>query len=233
MHAAPHGLCSRRMRAPGRLSVLFLLATSAACARDDAPGEVRFVPVTVAHTDRDLVVEDPSPAFARARLVDDLDRLAHAPAVQGRGPWRTVAVVRPGELPATAARERRTYALLGGGTLKLDVRVGAGKLGGFAGSVVATGALRAMAQIRIEDRDTPRARFRLSMLLDDGPGGRPARDALPRYLSRALPAGMYRASFDVPARGGRVLVGVTVEDAGGTAVSHAWASPIAIERPWQ
>jgi hypothetical protein len=113
------------------------------------------------------------------------------------------------------------------------VRLGAGDRGAFSGGVVQTGAERAMVQLRIDDPEQVSAQFRISIVGDDGEGGTYPRDVTPRYLTRPVRKGTYRAWVDVPPRGGRYLVGVTVLDERNEPVAHAWSSPIAVERPWR
>lgn len=211
-------------------AALWMLACSGTAG--GAEDEARFVEVPAGQVGEAIVVDARTGAEARARLLDALDGRRGAPPVAGGGEWRTIAMVRPGEDPSAAAAAGRTYVRSSRGALQLDVRLGAGDLGGFAGSVVATGALRAMIEVRVADPETIEARFRISIVQDDGRDGAPPRDVTPRYLARALPRGRYRAGLDVPETGARWIVGVVTLERGRETVAHAWASPIAIERPW-
>jgi hypothetical protein len=203
---------------------------------DDAPDgeadEARYLEVEAASVPEAIVVDASSAAAGRTALLDALDDREGAPSVAGGGPWRTVAMVRAGESAEEAAREGRTYVRHGRGQLKLDVRLGAGDLGGFAGDVVSTGALRAMIEVRVADPETIEGRFRIVLVQDDGLGGVPPRDVTPRFLARALPRGRYRVPVEVPEPGARFVVGVTTLEAGREVVAQAWASPIAVLRPW-
>jgi len=183
--------------------------------------------------ERDVVeLSAESVADARVRLLDALDARRGPTRLVGRGAWRTRVLRREGLSLESALHEGRTYACHGGGSLRLDVKLGAGDRGAYAGGVVETGALRGMVQVELEDPHTIDARFRISLLTDDGAGGEPFEDVTPSYLSRPVPRGVYRIPVDVPEGGGRYLVGVVTIDQADETVGHAWSSPIAVERPW-
>jgi hypothetical protein len=214
--------------------LLLAAALTLGCGDDEDPAaaEASFIAVETTAVPDAIVIEAATAAAGRAALLDEIDDEEGAPAIAGRGPWQTVAMVRPGESAETAAREGRTYVRHGRGQLRLDVRLGAGDRGGFAGSVVSTGALRAMVEVRVTDAETIEARFRILVVQDDGPGGAPPREVTPRMIARPLPRGRYRIPLDVPERGARWIIGVTTMERGRDVVAQAWASPIAVLRPW-
>lgn len=219
-------------------SVAFLSAAACvtlaalACEGDAEPTRVRFVDIDPAGLDGALAVRSASFADARAELLDELDGRQGTAPIVGEGAWRTRVMVRGGADPEDALREGRSYAMHGEGDLRLDVRVGAGDRGAFAGGEVQTGAERAMVQVKLDDPAVIGARFRISLFADDGPGAAHPRDVTPRHLARPVPKGRYRAWLDVPPRGGRFVVHVTVLDDEERAVGQAWSSPVAVVRPW-
>lgn len=202
----------------------------AACEGRDVT-EVRFEDAPATPDDA-LLVDAASAADARTRLLDALDAREGVPALVGGGDWHTRVMLREGDDVQGAAARGRTYVLTGESELRLDVRLGAGDRGAFQGGTVDTGAERAMLQIKLEDPGVLGARFRISIVADDGPGEAHPRDVTPAYLARPVPRGRYRAWVDVPPRGGRYLVAVAVLDRSGRVVAHAWSSPIAVVRPW-
>lgn len=211
-----------------------LPAALSAVACDRAAGErdeVVFEGVDAEPPAGALRVEG-DPAEARLLLLDALDDREGAPALVAGDGWRTVVAVRGGADAREVAARGHTYVLRGESELQLEVRLGAGDRGGYAGDVVETGAERAMIEIQLADPRTVGARFDITLVADDGVGGSHPRDVTPRHLTRDVPAGTYRAWVDVPPRGGRYLVSVAVVSRTGDAVGHAWSSPIAVERPW-
>jgi len=216
------------------MSLRPIVAAIALAACDGAPDvtEVRFVDVESPASGGALVVREESVADARAHLLDALDDAEDTPAVLGGDAWRTRVTVRGGSDVSEAVREGRTYALRGESDLRLEVRLGAGDRGALSGGTVSTGAERAMVQVALEDPGQVSARFRVSIVADDGAGGAHPREVTPSHLTRPVPRGTYRAWVDVPARGGRYLVGIIVLGASGEPVAYAWSSPIAVVRPW-
>lgn len=215
------------MRRIGPLLLVALLG-----CRSEPRAQLRFEPVAADAVEDPVRISLSSAADARAALLHALDARPGAVTLVGEGAWETVAVVPPGREPRDVARAGRTFVRTAGAGVRMDVRLGAGDRGAFAGGVVPTGVERVMVQVRIEDAATVGGRFQLRILIDDGTGGAPPRDATPRYLVAPVPRGLYRAGLDIPSGGGRVLVGATSLDRGGGAVAQAWASPIAVERPW-
>ncbi|HJL25920.1 MAG: hypothetical protein CMN29_30260 [Sandaracinus sp.] len=175
-------------------------------------------------------IDATAPSEARVQVLAATRRGEWPPTFVGANIWDGIVVV-----PEDAARRAsldagRTYVRSGPGALRLDVRMGAGDRGAFMGGTLHAGAERAMLQIRVEDPQTLGARFQLrihAVESDERP-----RDATPPYLERPVPRGIYRAWVDIPARGGRYLVEVWTVDREGTVLGRAWASPIAVERPW-
>lgn len=208
----------------------FALAT-AGCDGERGAREIRFVEVDGDRVPEPITVSG-DPAEARLLLLDALDDRDGAPSLVGANGWRTLVWVRGDGAAEEAAAAGRTYVLRGQSELRLDFRLGAGDRGGYMGEVVPTGAERAMVQLELSDPRTIGARFDIEIVADDGPGGTHPRDVTPGHLTRSVPGGTYRAWMDVPPRGGRYLVSVAVLDRSGEAVGHAWASPVAIERPW-
>ncbi len=174
-------------------------------------------------------MRDLPPSELRAHVLEQTRTQTITPTWFGEDPWQAFAVVVGDQDVGEVVARGRTYVRNGGG-LELDVRMGAGDRGAFMGGVLATGVERAMVQVRVMDPDTLGARFSIRVHALEG-DVRP-RDATPGYLRRAVPRGTYRAWVDVPPRGGRYLVEVTTLDRGGEQVAQAWASPIAVERPW-
>jgi hypothetical protein len=211
-----------------RIAAAALIAAGCSSSGEERRG-LSFV--VVPDAEARIEVELDSPLAARADLMEALDELSGAPSLAGRGRWETVAVVPPGGSAADSVAAGRTYVRRGAPGLRLDVRLGAGDRGAFAGGVARTSALRAMVQVQLSDEE-PDSRFRIRLVRDDAPEGEPPIDATPRHLGVPLPRGLYRAPVDVPEAGTRFLVGVTVLDRHGNATGHAWASPIAVERPW-
>jgi len=211
---------------------LLLALTACNAARSERPAR-RFVVVTQPEQDDATVVIDaPSPAAARARLLTDFDATEGPANLVGRAPWSTVAILAADEPDTDAPRTPRTFVRTGPGELRLDVRLAAGRAGAHAGGAFDSGHARAMIEVRVDDPGTPIARFRLALFVDERPGGAPPRDITPRYLRTTLPAGRYRAGLDVPARGARWLVGAVVVDREGRALAHGWSSAIALRRAW-
>ena len=226
---------------PGRRVVVtafcFACAAAAVAAACDAPAAHRpprrFIVVAVPErNDETVVVNAPSAPEARAHLLSAVDAMPGTPNFVGEASWSTVAVLRAHEPDEDAPTTTRTFVRFGSGELQLDVRLGAGDRGAYAGGSFDSGLDRAMVEIRVEDPNTLGARFRLAIYVDERPGGAPPHDVTPRYLRSALPAGRYRAGLDVPARGARWVVGAVVVDREGRAVGHGWASAIALRRAW-
>lgn len=211
----------------GRVLVL-TFAPVLACGHP-TPNTTSFDLVTPT-SDEGAIVVASATAEARAELLAALDAHDGAPAVHGRAPWSTVAIVDDGNALA-ALEDGRTFARIGTGDLHLDVRVGAGSVSAAAGGTVVTSAERALIEVRVEDPSTRDATFRLEIHADERAGGMPPVDVTPAYLRRALPRGRYRAFMGVPRGGARWLVGVTVLDGSGDAVGHGWASAVAMRRP--
>ena len=140
-----------------------------------------------------------------------------------------IAVLGEGDTIDRVVERGRTY-VRHGGALRLDVRAGAGDRGAFMGGVVETGAERAMIQVKLEDRETLGARFRIRVHRVV-PQARPE-DVTPAYLASPLPRGTYRAWVDVPPEGARFVVEVETTTQDQQVVARAWASPIGFERPW-
>jgi hypothetical protein len=211
-----------------------LLLAFAACSasRSERPARRFVVVAQPEHDDATVVVDAPSPAAARARLLTDFDATDGPANLVGRAPWSTVAILAADEPDTDAPRTPRTFVRTGPGELRLDVRLAAGRAGAHAGGSFDSGHARAMIEVRIEDPGTLGARFRLALFVDERPGGAPPRDITPRYLRSTLPAGRYRAGLDVPARGARWLVGAVVVDREGRATAHGWSSAIALRRAW-
>lgn len=195
----------------------------------DATPILAFTPVpgAVEH-EADVLVSQHDPVAARAQVLEAAAEHDPTPTFLGAGPWETVAVHPEGRSARDAVAAGRTF-LRQGGALRLDVRLGAGDRGAFMGGVAATGAERALLEVRVEDPDTLGARFVLRVHAVEG--GR-HRDATPRYLQRPVPRGTYRVWLDVPPAGGRYLVEVRTVDREGGVRGRAWSSPVAVERPW-
>lgn len=181
-----------------------------------------------------IEVSAPAAADARTLLLDALEQTPGAPRLRGLGAWQTVAVLvgaaTPGRIAEAAARGR-TYVRSGASEPRLDVRLGVANVGAFAGGVARSPLLGGMLEVRVEDVGAPSSLFRLAILEDDGPDGRPARDVTPDYLRRALPAGRYRARVRSTPAGRRWLVGAVAVDREGGARAHAWSSVVAAEVP--
>jgi len=224
---------------PSLPSALFAIVAAlclacAACGDETARRPPRrFVLVSAPETNDDtIVVEARAASEARTRLLSAVDAKPGAPNLLGRGAWTTVAVLRSHEPDADAPMTTRTFVRTGPGELHLDVRIGAGDRGAYAGGSFDSGLERAMIEIRVEDPSTLGARFRLAIFVDERAGGAPPHDVTPRYLRSTLPSGRYRAGLEVPARGARWLVGAVVVDREGNAVGHGWASAVALRRAW-
>ena len=228
--AARRAPTRRRGVTRARHLLMLLVGLSACDGQAEADGP-RFEVIPVAeHPSPALLMEAGDDQETRALLLDAFaEGGPHRPLVASEG--QTVAEVLPGETREHAVAEGRTYVRQGEG-LQLEVKLGAGRVGAFAGGLVATGAERGMIQVRVEDHLTLQARFRIRIHgLDLGHRGRTV-ELTPEYLARPLPKGRYRAWVDVPPRGGRYLVEVVTVDREGATLSRAFASPIAVERPW-
>lgn len=220
-----------RSRVSPYATLVPLCAALACSSEPDEPG-VRFVDVAQPAVPGSIVVGGASVAEARTALLEALDETPGAPVFVGRAPWRTRVLVRGNASPDDALARGRSFVFRGDGDLRLDLRLGAGDRGGFAGDVVPTGAARVMLQVRLEDPSTLEARFRIRILADDGPAGNLPADVTPRFLRRPVPRGTYRASVDAAAGGARFTVEVSILAQDGSEAGHAWSSPIAVERPW-
>ncbi|MCA9612986.1 MAG: hypothetical protein H6721_21480 [Sandaracinus sp.] len=207
-----------------------LLALAAACGRAEPPPELRFDvwPEPVAD-DVSAFVGGSSLGEVRATIMDATSTAEIVPTFLGREGWETVVVIPAGDEREDTVERGRTYVRKGG-ALRLDVRAGAGDRGAFMGGVVETGAERAMVQVKLEDRETLGARFRIRVHRVRA-RGRPE-DVTPPYLQQVVPRGTYRAWVDVPSEGARFVVEVETTKPDGAIVARAWASPIGVERPW-
>lgn len=216
---------------PPRAVLLLALAAGLACGDDDAPApELQFVAAEAAPDDpAAFALRDAAASEVRAEVFEATRTSAIVPTFVGEGRWQALAAVTDASQVADAVARGRTFVRRGGG-LQLDVRMGAGDRGAFMGGVLATGAERAMIQVQMMDPDTLGARFVVRIHAFEG-DPRP-RDATPRYLARAVPRGTYRAWVDVPPRGARYVVEVRTVDRDDDEVAWAWASPMAVERPW-
>lgn len=217
-----------RARRLTRLCVLGLALL--ACEHSRPPTSLVFSVVDAPAQDEATVFVGASAlAEVRTAVMDATRSRALVPTFLGRDGWETVAV-GPAESPLDDAIARgRTYARWGG-QLRLDVRAGAGDRGAFMGGVVETGAERAMVQVKLEDRETLGARFRIRVHRVRS-RGRPE-DVTPPYLAQPVPRGTYRAWVDVPPEGARFVVEIETIRPDGAVVARAWASPFGVERPW-
>lgn len=212
-----------------------VLALLALCACEEpapeAPRVQFIVPNALPDLDELVRLDADSTAEVRLQVLEAMEQGDIPPTFVGAGPWESVAVVTRGGSVDDAIRRGRVYVRRGG-ALNMDVRLGAGDRGTHMGGVVGMGAERAMIEVKVEDRETLGARFEIRLHAGDGRGRGRAEDVTPTYLARALPRGTYRAWVDVPPNGGRFVVEVRTLSRGGDTVGRAWASPIAVERPW-
>jgi hypothetical protein len=217
------------MRAP-ILFVVVALGFGLGCDDRTPSSRVRFETVPTSHDDEVAVrIGASSPVELRAEVVDATARREIVPTFLARGEWQAIAVLGEGDTIDRVVERGRTY-VRHGGALRLDVRAGAGDRGAFMGGVVETGAERAMIQVKLEDRETLGARFRIRVHRVV-PQARPE-DVTPAYLASPLPRGTYRAWVDVPPEGARFVVEVETTTQDQQVVARAWASPIGFERPW-
>ncbi len=212
------------MRAPAAIAALLAFG----CGEETRAPLVFTVVRTELTHEADVRIDLADPLAARARVLEAAGTRSINPTWLGAGPWQTVAVHRADIPPEQALAAGRTF-IRQGGALHLDARLGAGDRGTFMGGVAATGAERALLELRVEDPETLNARFVVRVHAVEG--GR-HRDATPHYLRRAVPRGTYRVWLDVPPSGGRYLVEVRTVDRSGEVCGRAWSSPLAVERPW-
>ncbi len=187
--------------------------------------------------------EDPSLRFVVRASADGAPMTAHtlrerlrkragdenaSNQVEAPAPWETVAVIPRGVTPAEAQENGRTYAR-SSGSLRLDVRMGAGDRGAFMGGVLATGVTRAMVQVRMEDPDAVGCKFRLRIFASGEQG---TRDITPTHLRSLFGRGTYRAWVDAEGTGRTFFVEVQTVRRDGEVVAHAFSSLLRVRRPW-
>lgn len=224
-----------RARAAHRVALplvlaLFTLTVAVGCDERAPSSHVRFETVPASHDDEVAVrIGASSPVELRAEVMEATASREIVPTFLARGAWESIAVLGEGDTIERVVERGRTF-VRHGGALRLDVRAGAGDRGAFMGGVVETGAERAMIQVKLEDRETLGARFRIRIHRVTS-RARPE-DVTPAYLASALPRGTYRAWVDVPPEGARFVVEVETTTQDQQVVARAWASPIGFERPW-
>jgi len=224
-----------RVRIPSREALRVVLALSTpilavGCAERAPSSHVRFEAVPASHDDEVAVrIGASSLVELRAEVMEATASREIVPTLLARGEWEAIAVLGEGDTIERVVERGRTFVRRGG-ALHLDVRAGAGDRGAFMGGVVETGAERAMIQVKLEDRETLGARFRIRIHRVTS-RARPE-DVTPSYLASPLPRGTYRAWVDVPPEGARFVVEVETTTQDDQVVARAWASPIGFERPW-
>lgn len=200
------------------------------CDERTPSSHVRFETVPASHDDEVAVrIGASSLVELRAEVMEATGSREIVPTFLARGEWEAIAVLGEGDTIERVVERGRTF-VRHGGSLRLDVRAGAGDRGAFMGGVVETGAERAMIQVKLEDRETLGARFRIRVHRVTS-RARPE-DVTPAYLASPLPRGTYRAWVDVPPEGARFVVEVETTTQDQQVVARAWASPIGFERPW-